>query len=326
MTASGVTTTVVLACHSMDRWQSILDSIASVRRQQSAADENSIVVSVDHNSELSSRLRKQLPDLEIVDNESGVRGASATRNAGARVSRAEVIAFLDDDEVADPHWLQRLVEPFGTSTDIVGTGGRYEPRWERRRPVWFPDELAWVVGGHFEGMPTTPAVVRNVWSGNMAVRSEVFRAVGGFRESFGRNGLRSQPEDTDLCIRMASFHPDGRWWYLPDAVVYHTVPRSRSGFQFFVRRCYSEGKGKIDMSRQFKGQKSLGTEKDYLLHLIPRRIGHHLLSGPTGVMRAGAIVVGITAAAMGAASSLLKRSSPTLVRDEECDNVNAIAT
>lgn len=321
MTTSGVTTTVILSCHSMDRWQSILDSVASVRGQQSAPEESSIVVSVDHNSELSSRLRKQLPDLEIVDNESGIRGASATRNAGARVSNAQVLAFLDDDEVADPQWLQRLVEPFGTSTNIVGTGGRYEPRWERRRPVWFPDELAWVVGGHFKGMPTTPAIVRNVWAGNMAVRSDVFHAVGGFRENFGRNGLLSQPEDTDLCIRMASSQPDGRWWYLPEAVVYHTVPSSRSGFQFFVRRCYSEGRGKVEMSRQFKGQKSLDTERQYLLHLIPKRIGHHLVSGPTGVLRAGAIVVGITAAAMGAASSIFQQYSHTLVPRKTCDSV-----
>lgn len=58
--------------------------------------------------------------------------------------------------------------------------------------------------GSYEGLPTVTAAVRNVWWGNMAVRTGTFRNAGGFRADFGKRGSIAEPEDTDLCVRMAA--------------------------------------------------------------------------------------------------------------------------
>jgi hypothetical protein len=55
--------------------------------------------------------------------------------------------------------------------------------------------------------------------GNMAVRTDVFRQVGGFRTDFGKRGSIPQPEDTDLCIRMAEA-TGGHWMYVPEAITH----------------------------------------------------------------------------------------------------------
>jgi GT2 family glycosyltransferase len=81
--------------------------------------------------------------------------------------------------------------------------------------------------GAYEGLPTVTAPVRNVWSGNMAVRTDAFRKLGGFRTYFGKCRSTSQPEDTDLCMRMAAA-TGGPWMYVPTAAVNHIVSRSHA--------------------------------------------------------------------------------------------------
>jgi glucosyl-dolichyl phosphate glucuronosyltransferase len=173
-----------------------------------------------------------------------------------------------------------------------------------------PDELLWAVGASYTGMPTTTAPVRNVWSASMAVRREVFAAVGGFREGFGKIGSRNRPEDTDLCLRMSA--GQGRWMYVPGAVVEHDVPAERSTFRFLLRRCYAEGRGKVQMARLLRGSSSLGAERSYLTRTLPRAVLRGL-SGAVSVRdagqpartshaaRAGTVVAAAAAAAVGGA-------------------------
>jgi GT2 family glycosyltransferase len=211
------------------------------------------------------------------------QGASGTRNTGAWHTTTALVAFLDGDITAGPQWLGQLVAPFDDPS-VVGTGGAIAAAWERSRPRWMPDELLWAVGASYTGMPTTTAPVRNVWSASMAVRRERFAAVGGFREGFGKVGARNRPEDTDLCLRMSAGR--GRWMYVPEAVVEHAVPAERSTFRFLLRRCYAEGRGKVQMARLLQGNRSLGTERSYLTRTLPRAVLRGV-SGAVGVRGSG---------------------------------------
>ncbi|SDI77788.1 Glycosyl transferase family 2 [Frankineae bacterium MT45] len=298
---------VVIPCYSDERWSSILDAVVSVQKQLTPAEK--IVVAVDHNPSLAVRLREALPEVTVVDNNGGIRGASATRNAGAADTTTPLIAFLDDDEVAMPEWLGTLIAPF-SDPEVVGTGGRYEPIWETEKPNWFPDVFAWVIGGHYEGMPETVSRVRNVWAGNMAVRATEFRAVGGFLASFGKLAASSQPEDTSLCISMHRYS-GGHWMYVPDAVIHHAVPRERSTFSFFVRRCYSEGHGKLLLRANLPTQdddETLSEERLYLIRVLPRGVLHELRDTSRAFSRVCAMLAGVTAAALGASVAIGQRA------------------
>ena len=125
-------------------------------------------------------------------------------------------------------------------------GGRIDPLWSVSRPRWFPVEFGWAVGFSYQGMPEQAQPVRNVWAGNMAIRSSVFEAVGGFREDFGKVGDVARPEDTDLCLRAAGER--GIWLYEPTGTVGHWIPRQRATFRYFTRRCYHEGQGKAALA------------------------------------------------------------------------------
>ena len=97
---------VVIPCYSMARWDFLLRSVASVRAQTAAPMETIVVV--DHNPELLARVTREIPNVVAIPN-GGKQGVSGGRNTGAKASRGELVAFLDDDVVAPADWLSGLV-------------------------------------------------------------------------------------------------------------------------------------------------------------------------------------------------------------------------
>jgi cellulose synthase/poly-beta-1,6-N-acetylglucosamine synthase-like glycosyltransferase len=307
MTATGpAQVSIVIPCHSERGWDTLIGAVASALAQRPAPAE--VVVVVDHNPRLYDRALRHLSGVTVLDNRFSP-GASGTRNTGAWHTTTPLVAFLDGDINAGPQWLAQLVAPFDDPS-VVGTGGAIAAAWQRSQPRWMPDELLWAVGASYTGMPVDTAHVRNVWSASMAVRREVFAEVGGFREGFGKIGTRNRPEDTDLCIRMGA--AGGRWMYVPKAVVDHYVPAERATFQFLLRRCYAEGRGKVQMARLLRGSQSLRAERSYLTHTLPQALLRDLHGAVrprdagqparrVHAARAATVIAAVTAAAAGGA-------------------------
>jgi Glycosyl transferase family 2 len=299
-TVTAACTSVVIATHSVERCEALAATVGSVLSQHQRPYE--VVVAVDNNARLFEWVRQQFTDIVPVHNQ-GTRGASATRNAGARAASGRFLAFLDDDVVARPGWLRNLTKLLA-QPDIAGVGGHVEPVWLGRAPRWLPEEFMWVVGASYRGLPSTSSPVRNVWSENMAVARANFWAVGGFREGFGKTGHVSQPEDTDFCIRLTAALGGRTWWYEPTARVGHCVPPSRGTLRFFVQRCYNEGQGKAEMASLVGSHEGLRDERRHAAKTLPdgalrelkRAIAGHELAA---ALRASAIGLGLTAAATG---------------------------
>jgi glucosyl-dolichyl phosphate glucuronosyltransferase len=288
---------IVITCFTDKRWSQLAAAIESALVQTLAAQE--VIVVVDGNDDLLSRIKLRWPQIRVIANHLD-RGASGARNTGAFQARSPLVAFVDDDAEAHPKWLELLVQCF-EDPSVVGVGGGVTAAWADRKPSWFPDEFAWVVGASYRGLHDDVVEVRNVWAENMAVRTERFLAVGGFRLGFGKVGTRSSPEDTDLCIRMTV--DGGRWLYVPAAQVTHHVPADRSTFWFFLRRCFVEGAGKAALA-QFTSFELLSPERDYLRRVIPRAIYRNLWEAIASrhlppATQACAMVAGLTSAAAG---------------------------
>ncbi len=291
---------VIICTYTENRWDDLVAAINSVRQQTLPPSE--IIVVVDHNPALLQRVRQCLPEVVAAANKGG-QGVSEARNSGAAIAQGQIIAFLDDDALASPDWLEWLA-PRCSLAQVLGVGGSIEPIWLDHRPRWFPEEFYWVVGGTYKGMPQITTAVRNVWTGNMCIHRNVFESIGGFRAGFGKVGTRSCPEDTDLCIRALQHWPRGKWLYEPGARVLHKVPTSRSSWRYYIWRCYNEGLGKAQLSNLVGAADGMGAERKHALYTLPRGVGRGLADvflrrDLTGLGRAAAILAGLMMATAG---------------------------
>ena len=296
---------VVVCVYTEDRWEDILAAVDSVRAQSRPALETLLVV--DHNQALLDRLSKEYKETEgvrVLAN-AGPRGLSAGRNTGIAASYGDVIAFLDDDAVAEPDWLLHFAEGYEDPL-VMAVGGRTMPIWASgRRPAWFPEEFDWVVGCTYKGLPPGRVQVRNVLGGNASFRRSAFDAAGGFATGIGRDGDKRPLgcEETELCIRLTRARPEAILLIDDRAVIHHRVPEAREHFAYFRTRTYAEGLSKALVARSVGADKGLESERRYTTRVLPagvaRGLRDMLLARPGGAGRAAAIVTGVVTAAGG---------------------------
>jgi GT2 family glycosyltransferase len=284
----------VICAYTEDRRDDVLAAVGSVRTQ--SVEPHEVILVVDHNPSLYLRLKSALPDVNVVENQDG-RGLSGGKNTGVSLASGDVVAFLDDDAVADADWLKFLIDSYSNEA-VIGVGGLTLPSWETARPAWWPEEFDWVVGCTFIGRE--PGPVRNLLGGNASFRRDVFGFAGGFPSHMGRTAAKRRPlgcEETEFCIRAAGRRPGSVFRFDARAVIWHRVPEARSRFGYFRSRCYAEGLSKAQVTRSVGVAAGLSAERRYTAVTLRRGVGRGLLRGlrgdTTGPARAAAIVVGL---------------------------------
>jgi glucosyl-dolichyl phosphate glucuronosyltransferase len=300
---------VLICAYTEDRWDQVCAAVESAREQSLPASE--VIVVVDYNLSLYKRLVAALDGITVVENEGG-KGLSGARNTGVAVARGEVIAFLDDDAVANRDWLNFLCAAY-ESPAIMGVGGLTVPNWQTARPAWMPEEFYWVVGSSYKGMPPSGAPIRNLLGANMSFRREAFTLVDGFQTGIGRTSDKRPLgcEETEFCIRLGQRSPGSLLIMENRALVSHFVPDSRCTFAYFVRRCYAEGISKAQVTANVGSGDGLSSERTYVTRTLPlgviRGVTDVFRGKPSGLGRAGAIIVGLGVTAAGFAAGKLSR-------------------
>lgn len=299
-TTPAPTVSVVICAYTDDRWDDVLAAVASVRAQHLQPHE--IIVVVDHNPGLFGRLKSALPDVVVVQNRHE-QGLSGGKNTGTALARGELVAFLDDDAVAEPDWLKFLAAAY-TDPNVIGVGGLTLPWWEQERPSWFPEEFDWVVGCTFVGRE--PGPVRNLLGGNASFRREAFDIAGGFPSHIGRSSGSRRPlgcEETEFCIRLGKLSPGSIFLFDGRAVIWHRVPPARARFSYFRSRCYAEGLSKALVTRSVGVADGLSAERSYttvtLRRGVTRGVAQALRGDPAALARPAAITAGLLCATTG---------------------------
>ena len=229
---------VVISTYSKNRLNDLLDAIDSINQQSLKPIE--IILVVDPSPRVLDFYDLHTPpNVKIVVSEKP--GLSNARNMGSKEATGKIIAYMDDDAVADKDWLRNIVEEF-RNPDVVGVGGVIHPIWEDGRPFWFPEEMNWIVGCSYKGLPEKKTFVRNPIGCNMAFRKEILEKVGGFRPDIGRfrNTLLAG-EEPELSMRILDNISNSKILHTPSAVVYHKVKKKRLGLKHLFLRSFYEG-------------------------------------------------------------------------------------
>ena len=291
---------MVVCAYTEERWDDIVAAMNSLTDQTAKAGE--LVLVIDHNDALYEHASEHFENestshpVKVVAN-SHKRGLSGARNTGIEACSRPIIAFLDDDAVADSNWIECLIAPY-EDADVVGVGGNIRPIWLAGRPAWFPAEFDWVVGCIYKGHVDNTSVVRNVIGANMSVRRSAFEEVGGFSSGLGRVGKHPVgAEETELYIRIKHTRKDAKVIYEPTAAVGHKVPATRGTWSYFLRRCYAEGLSKAIVAKISRSDENLSSEWSYTLKTLPlgffASLAQAIRGDKNALLRAIAIVGGL---------------------------------
>lgn len=265
---------VVICCHDVERWDVLTTAIESVQSQR--YEQTEVVFVSDGDPDLGAKVRSRFPGA-IVTTLKENKGLLQARNAGAEAATGDVVAFLDDDAIAAPHWVGELIRCY-EEKGAIAAGGKLLPKWSRGRPMWLPGEYDWLVGAThtgFAGDTAEVTEVRNTFGSNLSFRADVFDAIGGFDpEMGGRVGDgQLQGGETELCARLKDEFGAGVH-YSPLATVHHQVGTDRTSLSWAIERAYYQGVSKARLEDRLEGADD--EESDYLKQLVvdalPRRI------------------------------------------------------
>ena len=111
-------------------------------------------------------------------------GLLQSRNRGAELATGDVVAFIDDDAIADEEWIERLVDAY-ENQNAIATGGKMTPEWIAGKPSFLPVEFYWLIGVTHRGLVDGSGEVRNTFGSNISFRTSLFEELGVFNISIG---------------------------------------------------------------------------------------------------------------------------------------------
>jgi len=205
-----VKVSVVVCTYTLDMYEHFREAADSVLAQ--THDDVELVVIVDGTPEVYEQVVDDYGDREdvvIKCNDENV-GLLESRNRGAAIASGDVVAFIDDDAIADEAWVERLVRAY-EEEDAIAAGGKMTPAWVAGKPSFLPEEFYWLIGVTHRGFADGPGEVRNTFGSNISFRADVFAELGGFDVDIGgRKGDKNlQGGETELCARMREAYGQG---------------------------------------------------------------------------------------------------------------------
>jgi glycosyltransferase involved in cell wall biosynthesis len=243
----------IIVC-TYNRAHLLRETLASLQAMTPPADCEVEVVVVDNNSTdytpavIAEAAR--LGPLPIVALTERAQGKSFALNAALARAKGDVLALTDDDVIASPDWVQRIVDDF-RGRDVTFVFGKVLPRWGRRPPpellvpqaqdIW--GALAIVDYGDspadYEASKTGQ---RLPIGANLAFSRAALVEAGGWRTDLGKvNNTLISGEDHEIFIRLQR-HGRYAGYYDPALTVRHFVPAERLTRRYFRRWFFWHGK------------------------------------------------------------------------------------
>lgn len=168
------------------------------------------------------------------------QGLSRARNRGLSEVQTSHVAWLDDDEIADPHWIHRIKQGFAHESSPVAVCGMMLPaELQYEAQVRFEQ-----YGGFNKGRGFQPEVLKVGTStvtsplyplptfgpgGNMAFVTQQLRSIGGFDPCLGAGTLTHGCEEMRAFSQLLSTGGSVLHW--PSAITWHTHRRDMVALQ-----------------------------------------------------------------------------------------------
>ena len=302
---------IITTAYTLDRFKDVTELLDSLAAQSYKNTETLIVA--ERLPELAEDIKRYIAGkgyskMRVLFNQ-GEWGSYPSRNLGIGEAKGDIIAFVDDDAVPFPDWVEQTVKVYGEDSSVVGVTGPILPLWQGKSMDWFPRELYWIFSCTYR-LFNERTEVRNGFCTNLSFRREAFDKCGLFKSSLVGEGWGKsdwqQPaaQETEFCLR-AKRGTGKRIVYDPGVRVRHKVYGYRLSTRFLARRGYWEGYAKAMLKGLYRaiGEEVLATEYELLryilFNLLLRTVGRLFRRPATAWRQLWALIVVLSSVAGG---------------------------
>lgn len=221
--------------------------IKALMAQDFAKQETEFIFVDNGSTDRSPEIVRRYPELTLMRDPRP--NVYAARNKALAIARGEIIAFTDADCEVSPDWLSQIHVGMSETGAVIALGKRYFPSRSSMPAKILQD---------YENAKVEYLLSHSMtkyyfgFTNNMAVRADLFKELGGFRED-GRT-----ESDTELVQRCVSRCPGSKIVYLPDAKIVHLEIASA---WTWLAKLYSYGRHNRDVKKADNPYKELGAKE-----------------------------------------------------------------
>jgi glycosyltransferase involved in cell wall biosynthesis len=228
--------------------------------------------SSDNTQNVLENWKGQLPNLKGVEE---IRsGSNYARNKGLKTASGDLIAFLDDDTLPHPQWLERIFERYLTLNPLTDClGGKVELAFHSPLPRWYGPFLQNYLSYTHLGPSFMSVAARTLCSANLVLPASLLKDINGFDERINRKtgNLRSNDETLTL-LKLEAL--GARFFYDPAIKVFHQISTDRLTQGYFRRRAWWQGRSDAEMELYLSG-------KNTVFHQVIWPNLYHILRNPS---------------------------------------------
>jgi glycosyltransferase involved in cell wall biosynthesis len=197
--------------------------------------------STDNTVEVCHSIPSLYPNLNfryLVETKQGVGHA---RSRCAKEANGEIIAYIDDDCLADVNWLKEIVRFYDEYPEAMSTGGKIVPKYVVPVANWFGKYFWGLVGNYDLGDNVFQMKgVRYPSGANMHFRKVAFERYGYFDGNLGRSG-KSLMAGEEKAMYLKLIENNEKVYYLPQVIVQHHVEGNKFDKSYVRKHSYGIG-------------------------------------------------------------------------------------
>ncbi len=205
----------------------ILQALSSLINQTLPSSEYEIVIVNNNSTDSTEKICLEFTETHKEKNIKYViersQGLSFARNKGIKESTGELIAFIDDDAIADEDYLKNAVNFFEQNKTIDAIGGKVTPVYNKSEPEWLSKYLWGLVSKVDYGEQIRQFPKNKYPAGcNMIFRKQLLMEVGMFNTD-----LKIRSDDKYIFYEIRKYNKlvpsAGNVLYVPTVNVLHYV-------------------------------------------------------------------------------------------------------
>ncbi|HLP58987.1 MAG TPA: glycosyltransferase [Candidatus Deferrimicrobium sp.] len=170
-------------------------------------------------------------------------GLIYARKTGVFQAGYQILLFVDDDNILEPDWIERLVEMYSQWPDVGAIGGYNEPLFdgeeegEWNRPAWFKEFSSIYACTPKNTNPGVSVFKQTLFGAGLSVRTQAVRdlfasplplfLVGRTQDTLHRG------DDSEICLRLGLM--GWKLWYEKNLKLKHYILRHRVNWDYVLQ-------------------------------------------------------------------------------------------